>query len=380
MEARQRNVVIAIVVLAVVVFIGWRLSRTDAGTKGDGKSGSASTNANAKSSTSNANANANINATNAGPMLSSSVGAGPTQTPTDASTYAKVKWGTGPDELGHFAPKEANPEAPMSLAVDANGNVVVLDQVNGRLVRLGKDGKPIESILTPVKAAQDVATAKDGSLLVLDRLADKAVSVIGPDGKVQGSLPIVGDGVKEGGAVTGVFVEGKNVYVEREHAGLVLVGDTSGKPATDRKELPGRPTRDGLSFLNAWLLPPPGGDSIFLTSTQRAPEEHRWTRQYHLPMSVTNLLLLDSDLAGVVYVAAMGFVASEGKPDGDPRIELLCIESVSGVPLGEVTLPSTTLPDETFRDFVVLDEGGAIYAYRTDAGVTLMKVDCRKGG
>src|SRR4051794_21224892 len=62
--------------------------------------------------------------------------------PRAASTGAppavvRAKWGSGPGELGRDRPKEGNPEAPMSVTVDGEGRAVVLDQVNGRIVRFG---------------------------------------------------------------------------------------------------------------------------------------------------------------------------------------------------------------------------------------------------
>src|SRR5205807_10122919 len=101
-----------------------------------------------------------------------------------------ARWGSGPGELGRAHPQEGNPEAPMSFVPTANG-LLVLDQVNARLVRFGADGSATEVRLTQ-RAPQDVAVAADGTLAVLDRLGDKDVALLAPDGRALGTLPLAG--------------------------------------------------------------------------------------------------------------------------------------------------------------------------------------------
>jgi hypothetical protein len=45
--------------------------------------------------------------------------------------------------------------------------------------------------------------------------------------------------------------------------------------------------------------------------------------------------------------------------------------------MGQADLIYSPMPEETFRDLVVLDEGGVIYQARTETGVTLRRADCR---
>jgi hypothetical protein len=161
---------------------------------------------------------------------------------------AELGWGSGPSQLGRDRPQEANPEAPMSLTVTPLGDVVVLDQLNGRLVRIGQDGKVLGTTPLTQQTPQDVTVAKDGTLLVLDRLRDKSVAIIDPEtGTLRGDLPLQGEGIPETGGITGTFVDGDSVYVEREHGALIRIGDLAGTADTTRPEIPGRPTRDGRS-------------------------------------------------------------------------------------------------------------------------------------
>ena len=352
--------IVAIVVVAIAILVVWGKSgaRRDATTS----NGSSATANGGKGATTSESTNATPNAGKPIPM--------PTAAPT-TNVFAKEKWGSGLDELGRLSGKESNPEAPMSIAAGANGEVVVLDQVNGRLVKLGPDGKPISETRTTLAAPQDVAVGKDGTTAVLDRLGDKSVQILGPDGKVIGALPIEGKGIGEGGAVTGVFVDGDKVYVEREHQQLVLLGDTSGRPSDARTEIPGRPSRDGQSYLNAWIDSPPT-TSFYVTSTQRDPESHRFTRQVTLMETAIGLLLLDTDRAGIIYVGALGEAG-----DGSQSIVLVCLEPLHGEILGETTLPPSTMPEETFRTLMVQDAGGVLYALPTEEGEQLLRADCR---
>ena len=290
---------------------------------------------------------------------------------------AELGWGNGPSELGHHRPQEANPEGPMSMAADTLGNVVVLDQVNGRLLRLDPDGKPVGTFSITQQTPQDIVMAKDGTLLVLDRLKDRNVAILDPDtGALRGELPVQGKGIPEPGLVTGTFVDGKDVYVEREHGSLIRIGDTSGQADTERPEIPGRPTRDGLSYVLAGISDHKSG-RVFLNSVDRQTSAHRFTREYHLDFPVMSLTLLDSDLSGTVYLGVAGELPSlSAAAAAQLAIRVYCLAPLDGKVLGQTDLPLNTLPEETFRDFVVLDEGGLLYRHITDKGVSLMRARC----
>ena len=278
--------------------------------------------------------------------------------------------GSHKDQLGRERPQEGNPMGPMSLAHDARGNIYVLDQVNGRVVRRGPDGAIESTSAVTLRAAQDVAVGKDGSMAVLDRLGDKAIALYDPAGAIKAQLPLEGEGITETGYVTGVFVDGSDVYVEREHGPLVKVGDVNGTPAEPRTEIPGRPSRDGLSFLNAGLVDAPAGRA-YVSSIDRASGQHRFTRELRLKAAIHGILLLDSDKAGTIYLAA----SLHEDPHTD-WVLLQCLEPLHGAPIGSALLPVNTLPEETFRDLTVLDDGGVIYALRASDGVTYRHYDC----
>ena len=287
-------------------------------------------------------------------------------------------WGAGLFELGRERPAEGNPEGPMSFTLDGSGNPIVLDQVNGRLVRYSKDGKPLDAIPVAQQAPQDLAVSRSGSLAVLDRLAGKSVAVMSKDGKLQGELPLAGKNIDNTGAVTGVFVDGENVYVEREHGPLVKVGDTSGKPDPEQPEIPGRPTRDGLSFILANLVEPEAG-RLAITSIERKSLQHRFTRELRLGETVVGLVLLDTDRSGVIYLGTLSEKVMGPNPAAPATgyVHLICLDPLQGTPIGQAQLPANETPEESFRDFAVLDGGGVVYAHRTEQGVTYQRFDCQ---
>lgn len=277
-----------------------------------------------------------------------------------------ARWGGGPGELGRERPPEGNPVGPMSFAADSRGRLTVLDGVNGRLVRRGDRGEPDQTFPIDVVNPEDVAVGPRGESAVLDRHRDKAVSIYDESGKSRGKLPLEGEGVTDPGSVTGVFVDGEDVYVEREHGPLVKIGNLSGVPASPRSELPGRPSRDGKSLLKAGIIEAPAG-RVYVTSMDRSKLAHRFTRELKLPSEVHMIALLDSDRRGTIYFAAE---ISGGE------VVLYCLDGASGAPAGSASLPANTLPEESMRDFAVLDGGGVIQALRSEEGVSYTRYDC----
>lgn len=294
-----------------------------------------------------------------------------------SSEVAAIAWGTGKGELGRVERKEGNAEGPMSLVVDKDGTTWVLDQVNGRLVRFDKSGKALEPVPLTLKAPQDLAIGKDGTVAVLDRLVDKQVALLGPDGKPLGNLTLEGKGVPEGGGVSGVFLDGKKVYVEREHEVVLRLGDTSGTADPTRDEVPGRPTRDGLSWIRAWLGEVPG-HRAFVASRTRDTEANRFTRQIDAVPLLTGIVLLDTDAAGTIYLGALASkVDDKGQTVGEPEIVLYCLEPLHGAVIGTTSTPASVDPHETFRELAVADEGGVLYLHRDAKGAKLLRLDCR---
>jgi hypothetical protein len=197
------------------------------------------------------------------------------------------------------------------------------------------------------------------------------VALYDPNGRPRGKLLLGGASIPDPGEITGVFIDGDDVYVERAHDGLVELGDSSGKPAEPRRELAGRPSRDGASLLTAAIADAKAG-RVLVTSVERATGRPRFTRPIQLWPIVRAILLLDTDVAGTIY-----FAAEVQRPGATPVVVLSCLEPRAGGVVGGAVLPANTLPEESFRDLAVLAEGGVLHALRSEAGVTYTRHECR---
>ncbi len=260
----------------------------------------------------------------------------------------------------------------MSLTSDRQGRIYVLDQVNDRIVRRAPDGKVERVIPIALNTPEDVAVADDGVVAVLDRHSGAAVTMYDADGARLGELPLVGDGIPDSGEVTGIVVDGDDVYAERGHQELVKVGSTAAQPATSRETLKGRPSRDGLSLLRAAIVDKAEG-KVAVSSFVRATGEPRFRRDISLWPIVRRIMLLDTDRTGTVYLAV-----EAQRPGAQASVVLSCLDADSGDVRGGKLLEANTLPEETLRDFDVLDAGGVVYALRSDAGVEYQRFDCER--
>ncbi len=297
-------------------------------------------------------------------------GAGEAVTASASPSNEPVRfgWGSGPNDLGRDRPKEGNPEAPMSLAIDSKGTRWVLDQVNKRLVRVDANGKHLPPLELLLQAAQDLAIAKDGTAAVMDRLVDKSVALISPEGKPMGELPLIGKGLTEGGAVTGVFIDGLNIVAERAHGDSVRLGSITGKRDEARTEVPGRPTRDARAYLTASIVSAAEG-TVMLTVIDAATRAHRFTRQYTMPAAASSIVLLDGDVHGTVYLGAM--LGTQPLSTA-----VLCVDALDGHPLGLAKLPVNSSADETFREVAISDDGDIVMLVRAENGAGLLRASC----
>ena len=74
-----------------------------------------------------------------------------------ARVLARGSWGAGPGQFGRG--QDTAGVGPMSLALEADGSLQVLDQVNRRIVRLGSDGARRGSLPLSTETALDLCPA-----------------------------------------------------------------------------------------------------------------------------------------------------------------------------------------------------------------------------
>jgi hypothetical protein len=125
-----------------------------------------------------------------------------------------------------------------------------------------------------------------------------------------------------------------------------------------------------LSFVHAGIVEAAAG-RVFVASNVRPSGDHRFTRELGLDGHVTGIVLLDTDKLGTIYFAAR--TVDEG---GHEVVSLSCLDPLTGAPTGSALMPANTLPEESMRDYVVLDDGGVIQALRTETGVSYARYDC----
>lgn len=302
----------------------------------------------------------------------------------DGKIFAQGAWGTGPDEFGRHNVLESNPEGPLTISVDNQGNAYVLDQVNGRIVRFDKNGKPLPPFQLTQQAPRDIVVSPTGTTLVMDQLRDKTVAVLDTNGKLIGELPVTGKRLndKENGLATGVFADADGVYVEKAHAMQFRVGDAAGNPDPNQPLMDGRPSRDGTALLSMGLTKALAG-RFWVRATDRSTGQMRFMREFTMPLQILQLIFLDSDASGRIYAAAhIGRELPVNPADGgsgggfvDESVQLLCL-SPTGEPRNNLTLPANTMAEESVRDIAVRDDGTILYMYRTEQGLQILQYNC----
>ena len=98
-----------------------------------------------------------------------------------------VKYGRGEGEVGLVHEPEQEPLGPESFAIGRDGEILVADRVNQRIVVYSRDGIYLRSVSIPGIALGDVMADGAGRLYVYDQVR-RALQCYDADGKLQGGL------------------------------------------------------------------------------------------------------------------------------------------------------------------------------------------------
>ncbi len=284
----------------------------------------------------------------------------------------RTSWGSGPGQLGRKQAAESSPEGPASFLVDGDGRVFVLDQVNLR-IQVYDQGRLKQSIPLPADTFEDLALMTDGSVAVLDRLSRRTVRVTNASGQLVSEVNLVGPGVGQGGAVTGLFARDDGLWVEVAHGRLVRITDASGHADPQRPWVAGRFTAGGSKVLSAALDGRYAAEIVTRPAVAgKVPAQHLARVAFDLRLA--HLTALETDATGNVYLGALMMRHRQSAPFDviEQRSEVVVV-SPTGRELRRISLPAPVTGLEFFRSIRVSPDG-TIWHLAFDAhGATLRR-------
>jgi hypothetical protein len=284
----------------------------------------------------------------------------------------KTPWGSGTTELNHMIPEEANPEGPMSFAIDGSGNCFVLDQVNKRVQVYDTTGTHLKTIPIPGATFSDIAIGESGNLFLLDRWVYKAVVLLDDTGTILKKVQLIGTGVTEVGGVTGIYSREDGLWVDSDGS-LVRICDASGEPYEDRQIAAGRFSTDGTFLIRARKI-----GEITATVTRNTVVESRidrYTICFDIP--ILYITMVDTDKNGNMYLGAELLDQSRSKTppytieeshgivvvlDGNGNEKRRIYMPVS-TRAEEVNCSHRVTPDGTIYQLVIGEEGATMWRY-----------------
>ena len=217
------------------------------------------------------------------------------------TTPIAVGWGSGRNQVGRRRDPESVSEGPMSFTHGKDGSLYILDQVNHRVLRRGKEGTWLAPIELGGVTAQDLRVDGQGGVAVLDRLGEKSLARYDAAGNAQGGTSLLQLGLVDPAGATGLFDDDTGrLYVEEslQGQGKRIVHAVDGGPA-----LPGRPSRDGTQRLAAAIVSRAAGQLVVRAFDDGG--KTRWESPLTVPPSLLSIVLCDTDSNGNVYIGVL---------------------------------------------------------------------------
>lgn len=280
---------------------------------------------------------------------------------------AFAAWGSAVGELGVLRPKEANPEAPMSLAVDLEGKVHVLDQVNQRILIFDPNGGPTAVVPIGSDTVQDLAIDPRGGWALLDRLVAREVRFLDASGKVRAQVPVVGQGIPESGLVTGLFAASDGFWLETEHKSLTRVATVDGAPDPKRPTIEGRRATPTSPLLRA--ARDPRGYAVV-----SAMGAGGFLARVPFSAPVLELVGLEGDAAGTTFVGAHVAHETTTAPFSlyDEKVTVVALDP-NGTEVGRFDLPPPSGPEEQLKSMVISPKGVVHHLHVGSNGATIRR-------
>ncbi len=202
-----------------------------------------------------------------GPVNASSL------SPDSPETLLFLAWD---EEVGRVSGQESDSWGPMSFAVRSDGGLLVLDQVNLRVLEFDPAGRSLGSIPLPGATFDDIAIMNDRVIVVLDRLVTRTLLVLDSNGAILDELFLPGRGIVNTGNITAMFSGPDGIWLEVANEYSVRVLDRHLRPEP-RLIIPGRPA-SGHRSLNGSLTADGGVTIGFQDRQARRPQNrHNFT-------------------------------------------------------------------------------------------------------
>jgi hypothetical protein len=282
-----------------------------------------------------------------------------------------LAWDT---DIGRILGDEADSSGPKSFAVKDDGGLLILDQVNLRVLDFDPAGRELPAYALPGPAFDDVIQAGGRFVLVLDRLVTRTLLVFDLDGSIVTELDLPGHGIEHAGLITGMFARTDGVWLEVSHRHSVRVLDAIMAPC-ERRIVLGRPIEGGRSLIGA-LDRPSGGATISIGPRNTARPDATVLIPGELP--IRRIVQLDADAKGRVLAVMHEALFAATPPFGvlDERYRLLRLDGR----LGELWTASSpwVLTELDQRQEVRLGPDGRVWQmFFTWEGVFIARLDGR---
>jgi hypothetical protein len=214
-------------------------------------------------------------------------------------------------DVGRIIGDESASEGPESFTLLPDGSVLVLDQVNQRVLRVEADGRVTGTIELPASTFEDIEQFEGRAVLVLDRLVGRVLRVMDMQGEPLVDVPLEGTGIEHGGSITAVLPRPDGVWLEVDHRHSVRVLDRELRPC-QRQVILGRPIADAQSLRGE--LDDDGG--VRISTGRRVDREPARTVTLRADAPIERIVWLDTDARGRVYVVLHEVRRSDVSPFG----------------------------------------------------------------